>query len=975
MSEQNVITALCVREQTVQASDFEQQVWLHHQQCGDCSHQRLNAFRFTKEIKLSLLLEALEQVIQSLPMLDSRYQLTEDFELIKHKTSKRQRVELIPFDGRDEAIQYLLNWQHERINLSSQAPMEFRLLLGEEPILAIRHHRILEQSLNWQTVFRLLSRFYHGEHNVQAGTQPNELVWPLAHPLYLCQEPLKTAYQWLATCEGVSNRIELLGSERLKTIQRHAETVRTSVPVKVFEQLTKHQGRQASLEHGVMLRAAITAFAQFIAQLSGEAVQTIFAPKQVMQRHHELNGRVVQSGLQCFTLNTHHQCRRELLNEVEQQWQMAESGTLSLPHAEALSILVTWSIDPAIHLRAEKMPAETLRFAPLHSDFDLILALGISCDNHLLLELTTGERLSPYIGSWLLEQFIDSLVQDIRPESTTSSWVRMTHPIDRQVNEREHIAKRIAEAFGQALNVPEFSVHNNFFDFGGHSLIATRVIGKLKSEHQIKVHINDLFSQPTAWGLANHAVALSHSLVQPIKNEGAPPIRTNVPLSFAQASLWKAYAAFGYNELFNIPFALRFLDRVDEEIFRQAFEDVMYRHSALRTLFMMEGETVKQSVVPEKELSDYRWFWHSDEAGQVDCQAVLNQEAAHVFDLSAELPVRLRFVRDQTSGMQYLSFLFHHVVLDEWSVNLLMDDLREAYQARAKGYAPKWQSQPLAFSEYAIQQHDSGRNESHLAYWLAQFEGVPLHVPLLPKLQNQPNSEPSDAGGWVEFKLSTEVVQGLYQLAREQGASLFNVVYAAISLTLKQLGAPSKLIVGTPMSGRIDGNFFDTVGYFTTLAMHVVHFDQAQSVAELITQIKNTINQSLDYADVPIDWVEDALLGERTRKQHLFEVMIQLHAKNKLHGELVGEQTMVRFEQVDPEKSESALGLQFEVMEERVGGEDRIRVLMSYRRDRYGDAQVKTLTHTTQRMLERFAQPQSGNQWIHELLNLEELRS
>ncbi|WP_262364968.1 condensation domain-containing protein, partial [Salmonella enterica] len=159
----------------------------------------------------------------------------------------------------------------------------------------------------------------------------------------------------------------------------------------------------------------------------------------------------------------------------------------------------------------------------------------------------------------------------------------------------------------------------------------------------------------------------------------------------------------------------------------------------------------------------------------------------------------------------------------------------------------------------------------------------------------------------------------------QQGASLFNVVYAAISLALKKLGAPSQLIVGTPASGRLDAEFFDTVGYFTTLAMHVVHFDRAESVAELIAQVKNTINESLDYSDVPIDWVEDALLGERTDKHHLFEVMIQLHAKNKLHGELVSAQQAVRFEQVDPEKSESALGLQFEGMEERGGGEDRVR--------------------------------------------------
>ncbi|EKO3552581.1 peptide synthetase [Vibrio fluvialis] len=953
-----------------QLSEFEQQVWLHHEQCGDSSHQWLSAFRLSGDVHLSLLLEALESMLQSLPDLNVRYQLNDEFDLIKlFSTSPGQRVELVQVADRTEAVQHLLNWQNERIDLAFEPPMQFRLLLGDELILAARHHRILAHNINWQTLLNSLSSFYQGELNAEAWTQSHQTELPLAHPLYSREQPLNSAYLWLAAGESSArSSIEWLGSERIKTTQRRAEKVRVSLPVHALTQLTEHKGAQASLDHGVMLCAAVTEFARFIARLSGKTQQTVFAPKQVVQRHHELNGSVVQSGLLRLTLDTANQPRKTLFDNVENQWRVGESNACGLANPDDLAILVTWSVDPAVHLRLGKVQTETVRLAPLHCDFDLVLALGISCDNKLLLELTTGERLSPYIAGWLLEQFTASLGHDINIAVTTTPTESVVNELTPQRGERERIAALIAEAFGAALNRVNLSIHDDFFDFGGHSLIATRVIGQLKTEHQVEVHINDLFSQPTAWGLAEYAISHSHSFPVQAQNE-VQPMRHHAPLSFAQASLWKAYAAFGYNELFNIPFALRFLDPVDETLFGLAFEDVMRRHSVLRTRFVTEGDTVEQHVVPEAELSQYRWFWRSEDTGNVERQTALNQEASHVFDLSRELPVRLRFVRDPNSGLQYLSFLFHHVVLDEWSVNVLMDDLREAYQVRASGSTPQWRAQPLPFSEYAARQHERGFDESHLAYWLKQFEGVPLDAPLLPELQNQPDAEPSDAGGWVEFKLDTNVALGLNQLARQQGASLFNVVYAAISLALKKLGAPSQLVVGTPASGRLDAEFFDTVGYFTTLAMHVVHFDRAESVAELIAQVKNTINESLDYSDVPIDWVEDALLGERTAKHHLFEVMIQLHAKNKLHGELVSAQQAVRFEQVDPEKSESALGLQFEVMEERVGGEDRVRVLMSYRSDQYGDAQVKTLTETTQRMLARFAEPNAEQTLLCELVN------
>lgn len=973
-------------------SEFEQQVWLHHQQSGDSCHQFLSAFRLNGDINLSLLMQSLVAVLQSLPHLDARYLLNDAFELVKQQhASQHLAIDMVQVSDVREASQHMLHWQSQRMDLAQEAPLQCRLYLSAqgEVLLAVRHHRILAQGIHWQTIFSSLSSFYHGELNVQAWAESGYSGSPVAHPLFQADQPLSNEHAWLGAGRQSGRRaIEQLGVEPLETEIRQAEKVRVSLPLSRLSRLTDHQGPQASFdparpdpenlarattspgtlddgtfEHETMLFAAIATFAGFLSRLSGQSQQMMYAPKQVSQRHHELNGSTVQSDLVRIALDLADKTEQELLAEVESQCRSGCSFPLATPQRDELSTLVTWSVDPAVHLRLRQVQCETLRLPPIHSDFDLILALGIRCDNELLLELTTGARLSPYIGSWLLDQFSQSLGSGLPQGERFGPKAQPEKPVDGQqagdsaAAERNWLAGLIADAFGAALGVEEFGIHDDFFDFGGHSLIATRVIGKLKTEHLIEIHINDLFSQPTAWGLAAHAT--SHQSEPRVKqNEVTETLAA--PLAFAQDSLWKAYAAFGYNELFNIPFALRFVDPVDEVVFEQAFRDLMLRHSVLRSLFTTQDGQVMQRVVSEAELAQYRWFWYSQDTGPVDRQAMLNQEASHVFDLAKELPLRLRFMTDPDSGVQYLSFLFHHVVLDEWSVNLLMDDLCTAYASRAAGRAPEWPDAPPAFCDFAAKQHEAGFDASHLDYWVSQFTGVPLDIPLLPALQNPSPSESSDAGGWVETKLDPETVHGLYQLARQQGASLFNVIYAAIALGLKQLGAPDKLVVGTPASGRLDAAYFDTVGYFTTLAMHVVHFDQADTVAALVAQVKNTINESLDYSDVPIDWVEEALLGNEAPKGHLFEVMIQLHAKNKLHGELTTAQQSIRFEQVDPEKSDSALGLQFEVMEENIGGEDTIRVLMSYRSAQYGESQVKQLTQTMRSMLAQFARPASA---------------
>ncbi|WP_343231198.1 condensation domain-containing protein, partial [Rhodomicrobium vannielii] len=244
----------------------------------------------------------------------------------------------------------------------------------------------------------------------------------------------------------------------------------------------------------------------------------------------------------------------------------------------------------------------------------------------------------------------------------------------------------------------------------------------------------------------------------------------------------------------------------DERIFERAFQDILERHSGLRTLFIQEDGGVLQREVPPEELHRYKWFWTSPDSAGISRQS----EACYRFDLAKELPIRLRFLIDPVTGRQTLSFLFHHIVLDEWSVNLMMDELVHAYRARAAGEIPAWTTAPIPFGKFASQQMTTGVNGTHLDYWTERLRTAPRELKLFDVAAPVPHlsSDASPAGGWVEFKLERHVSDGLYGLAKESGASLFNVVYAAIVTSLHKIGRLTDIVIGTSASGRTDSSFF-----------------------------------------------------------------------------------------------------------------------------------------------------------------------
>lgn len=916
---------------------YEERVWLAQQQDPGAVLKHFVACRLTGDIDLARLAGAVRDVVRAWPDLNARFRFGEDGELHKRHAGEDGRLlRLIRTERREQAVAVVLERQGSNWDTESEPPFEALVIAcHEETVLAVILHRILDQAGSIEQLLRALAEAYAGK----PASPPQRMAAEAPGLGLAARETSAMLPDWMRRSANIVTEHGAGGD-----VARTPGLARRCSARIGGDLLT---GLEPGAPDRKILAHFAARFALYLSALSGRGeVDLLLAPATLADTPPEL----IDPGFPLLTVDGHGQTETAVgaildrLDRVGAVSQAPRAGKDCRP-----TLTASWLGELADELRIADVSVERLPLPTLEGRPDLTLAVGRSGKGDIFVELVTGQGLSPHIGPILLERFLAWLDQgDVALPGLSSMVAELVRGSASAADEEfatDAVANLFLAEFRAALNAPELGPDDDFFDHGGHSLIATRIIGRLLSQHGVEVHFNDLFSYPSAAALARKARRASEASPEPVHAamiEEAP----SAPLSLAQASLWKAYAAFGFNQIFNLPFALDFLDPVDEALYERAFTDILERHPGLRSLFRREGDAVIAQVVPAAELSRYKWFWTSAESAGV----VRRDEALHRFDLASELPFRLRFLIDPTTGRQVLSFLFHHIVLDEWSVNLMMDEIAYCYRVRAAGGLPVWSDAPAPFHEFVRLQAAAGVDQAHLGYWTEMLRGAPQPQPIL---RRQDRAEPagedaSATGGWVEFKLDREATDGLYSLARQSSASLFNVVYAGIAASLRQLGKLSELVVGTSASGRSDAAFFDTVGYFTTVVAHRIRFDEGMSLGGLVCLVRNTINESMPSSEIPIDLVEEAL-GMTPGRDHLFEVFIQIHAKNKLNGELtLPDGRSVGFRQVDPERHESLLGLQFEVMEETdIAGDRSIRVLISYRSEHYGPREVERIRATT----------------------------
>ncbi|PWW60408.1 non-ribosomal peptide synthetase [Actinokineospora spheciospongiae] len=439
---------------------------------------------------------------------------------------------------------------------------------------------------------------------------------------------------------------------------------------------------------------------------------------------------------------------------------------------------------------------------------------------------------------------------------------------------REPREELLCALFAEVLGVARVGIDDDFFALGGHSLLATRLVGRIRGAFDADLDVRALFEAPTVARLAPAVGAAGAGPARTGPRRAPRPER--VPLSFAQRRLWFLDQYEGAGSEYHVHGVLRLSGPLDREALRAALTDVVQRHESLRTVFPVEDGEPHQHVLPTAVGCPDLSIVDTEAAA---LPAALAEHLAAPFDLASG-PVLRTTLFALGPREHVLLLVVHHIAADGWSMTPLGNDLSRAYGARCAGAPPQWAPLPVQYADHALWQRaelssEDGRAGAALEFWTGRLSGLPDEL-ALPRDHPRP-ARPGRGGARTPLWLDERLHRLLAGLARENRASLFMVLHAALAALLTRLGAGTDIPVGTPVAGRADDALDDLVGLFVNTLVLRVDTGGDPTFRELLARARAADLDAYAHQDVPFERLVEALNPARSTARHpLFQVMLAL---------------------------------------------------------------------------------------------------
>ncbi len=454
-------------------------------------------------------------------------------------------------------------------------------------------------------------------------------------------------------------------------------------------------------------------------------------------------------------------------------------------------------------------------------------------------------------------------------------------------SETETIHSRIARVFADVLGVAEIDENVDFFTLGGHSLLATLVVSRLRRIFKADVPLVALFETPTVVGLA----ARLEAMLSPVSEDmSVPSVHAehqilpverggSLSASFAQQRLWFLEQFQPGSALYNILVPVRIEGALDADALGRAITEVVQRHEVLRTVLVMRQGELIQEIMPAEHAALTRLDLRETPAPDQHAllQQILNAYAGEPFDLARGPLVRALLVR-LSDEEHTLSISMHHLVHDDWSLNIFLRELAGIYQANVLETHTKLPALPIQYADFSVWQRKWLRGEvleGQLSYWRTQLANLPV-------LLEMPTDRPRPSmqgihGGKLALVLEARLGEQVRELGRQHEATLFMTLIAVFQVLLMRYSRQEDIAVGTPIANRNRVEIEGLIGFFVNTLIFRGDLRGDPTFADLLARTRETALGAYAHQDLPFEKLVEELCPARNLSHTpLFQVMFAL---------------------------------------------------------------------------------------------------
>ena len=489
----------------------------------------------------------------------------------------------------------------------------------------------------------------------------------------------------------------------------------------------------------------------------------------------------------------------------------------------------------------------------------------------------------------------------------------------------------IMNCWKSLLKTSKAQPQDDFFESGGHSILATQLLSQIEAETGKKIPFRDFLHNPNP-AMLYEAIKTDRDTVASIPRVDEAEF---YPLAPAQRRLWLEFELGLPQQPYHLSWRYKVSGALEAQNLKKSFQKLIKDHDIFRTAFWKVGNEARQFV---REWSSDLCDWKAESLkGLADPEGYINEriQALHEqsFDLGHPPLIKVRLFQFNEEEYQ-LFILMHHIIADAWSLNLIVKELL-AHQQGEKLAKPSGQPRYIDFSQWHQQYLEADHGVQSREYWAKQLDG---DLPSFEFPTDQPRSKNrSYKGRSIYQPLPVDFLQWLKQRSKEWNMPQLSLLTAVTSLLFYRHSRQQEMVLGTAMSGRIHPNTLDMMGFFVNILPLRIQLDPEASFKALCDSTNQLLLEAYDHQAYPFDQiVEDLDIRVDQSRMALFDVMVQmLH----LDEDLTDAKGKVRFEKVENPTEFNQFDLLFDFIES--AGETGLR--LTYNTDLYNDQRMEAL--------------------------------
>lgn len=348
-----------------------------------------------------------------------------------------------------------------------------------------------------------------------------------------------------------------------------------------------------------------------------------------------------------------------------------------------------------------------------------------------------------------------------------------------------------------------------------------------------------------------------------------------LPLSYGQQRLWFIAQLDPANNAYNMGETVWLRDHIDAAALQSAIDSLVARHEVLRTTFIEEDGQPAAVIHPARTIALTLVDLRGHSAALALAQEQVVAQIEQPFDLSNGPLLRIMLITLE-DRLHLLQLSMHHIIADEWSLVLFIEELAASYQAFRDGQIPSLAPLPVQYTDYAVWQRiwlDTGESERQLTYWrkhLGTGEAPLLQLPA----DHARTGTAVSRGARLEFNLPPVMAARLRELCRDHAASLFMGLFTLFALWLYRHTRQPDIRIGIPVANRSRPETERMLGFFVNTQVWRIEVGGQLSFIDLLERTRTAALGAQTHPDLPFDQLVDALGAARNVDHNpLFQYM------------------------------------------------------------------------------------------------------